>query len=103
MFREEYPELDLPNRIDIGNNVFVGAKSIVLPGTIIHDNVVIGAGSVVKGELEAGWVYAGIPARKIKRLEEYRRTCLNNGVSTKQLTSHKKKEILLSRFPRRLP
>lgn len=50
----------------IGSNVFIGAQVTLLPNTIIEDNVVVGANSVVKGRLESGWVYAGSPARKIK-------------------------------------
>ncbi|WP_174873645.1 acyltransferase [Vogesella oryzae] len=54
--------------ITVGNNVFIGAGSIVLPGSRIGDNVVVAAGSVVKGELDSGWLYAGQPARKVKPL-----------------------------------
>ncbi len=50
----------------INNNVFVGSNCVILPGTIIHHNVVIGAGSIVKGELEENSIYAGIPCKKIK-------------------------------------
>jgi len=53
--------------VAIGNNVFIGANSTILPGAIINDNVVIGAGSVVKGELTPNGVYAGVPARLIRR------------------------------------
>lgn len=35
-------------KVNIGNNVFIGAGSIILPNTIIGDNVILGAGSVVK-------------------------------------------------------
>lgn len=38
------------NPIKIGNNVWIGANSIILCGTTIGDNCVIGAGSVVKGD-----------------------------------------------------
>ena len=55
----------------IGNNVFVGMDSIILMGTHIGDNVVIGAGSVVKGVIESNSVYAGNPAKKICTLEEF--------------------------------
>jgi acetyltransferase-like isoleucine patch superfamily enzyme len=51
--------------IVIKNNVFIGANCTILPGTIIHDHVVVGAGSVVKGELESNSVYAGVPCKKI--------------------------------------
>lgn len=52
----------------IGNNVFIGANSVILPGTKIPDNVVIGASSLVKGVLEGNAIYAGNPARLIKSL-----------------------------------
>lgn len=55
----------------IGNNVFVGMDSIILMGTHIGDNVVIGAGSVVIGVIESNSVYAGNPAKKICTLEEF--------------------------------
>ena len=52
--------------VRIKNNVFIGANCVILPGTIINDNVVVGAGSVVKGELEENSIYAGVPCRKIR-------------------------------------
>ncbi|WP_051640851.1 DapH/DapD/GlmU-related protein [Thiomicrorhabdus sp. Milos-T2] len=59
--------------IKIGNKVFIGTRCIITPGAVIEDNVVIGAGSLVHGTLESGWVYAGIPAKKIKTINEYGR------------------------------
>ena len=52
-------------RVEIGNRVFIGAGSIVLPGVSIGDDVVIGAGSVVTHSVPSGRVYAGNPAREI--------------------------------------
>ena len=48
----------------IGNNVFVGAGSIILMGCSIGDNTVIGAGSICKGEIQENSVYAGNHARE---------------------------------------
>lgn len=56
----------------IGDNVFVGAKSIILPNTIIGDNVVIGAGSIVGGEIPSNTVVAGAPAKVIQSYEEFK-------------------------------
>ena len=56
----------------IGNNVFIGMRSIILQGTNIGDNVIIGAGSVVSGKVESNSVYAGNPAKKICSLEEHK-------------------------------
>lgn len=58
-------------RVTIGNNVFVGAKSIILPNTTIGDDVVIGAGSVVHGDIPSGVVIAGTPARVLGDIESF--------------------------------
>ena len=55
----------------IGNNVFVGAGSIILPGVTIGDNVVIGAGSVVSKDIPAGSVAVGNPAQVVKPLSVF--------------------------------
>ena len=59
--------------IRIGNNVFVGARAIILPGTVIEDNVVIGAGAVVRGKICGDSVVVGNPAKKICSLSEWAR------------------------------
>ena len=58
-------------RVTIGNNVFIGAESVVLPGVTIGDNVIIGANSTVTHDIPPGFVAAGAPARIICSLEEY--------------------------------
>lgn len=55
----------------IGNNVFIGAGAIVLPGVTIGDNVVIGAGSIVAKDIPNNSVAVGNPARVVKSLEEF--------------------------------
>lgn len=57
--------------VKIGNNVFIGVNSVILPNTTIGDGAIIGAGSVVSGNLEANSVYAGAPARKIATKDEF--------------------------------
>lgn len=58
-------------RVTIGNNVFIGAESVVLPGVTIGDNVIIGANSTVTHDIPDGMVAAGSPARVMCTLEEY--------------------------------
>lgn len=55
----------------IGNNVFIGMNSIILMGSNVGDNVIIGAGSVVSGHIPSNVVVAGNPARVIRTLEEH--------------------------------
>lgn len=58
-------------RVVIGNRVFIGANTVVLPNVNIGDDVIIGANSTVSRSLESGFVYAGSPAKKISSIEEF--------------------------------
>jgi maltose O-acetyltransferase len=55
--------------IHVGDNVWIGAAAIILPGVSIGDRAVIGAGSVVSRDIPADTVAAGVPARVIKNRE----------------------------------
>lgn len=50
----------------IGNDVWVGANSVILAGLKIGDGSVIGAGSVVTKNIPPYEIWAGVPAKKIK-------------------------------------
>ena len=56
--------------ITIGNDCWFGGSVTILPGVTIHDNVVVGAGSVVTHDLESGYVYVGNPAKKLKAIKK---------------------------------
>ena len=58
-------------RVTIGDNVFIGAESVVLPGVTIGSNVIVGANSTVTHDVPDNTVVAGSPARVICSLEEY--------------------------------
>lgn len=57
--------------VQVGNNVFIGANTIVLCNTRIGDNVIVGAGSVVTHDIPSNSVYAGNPAKFVCTFEEY--------------------------------
>ena len=57
--------------ITIGDNVFIGSKTIILYDVTIGSNVIIGAGSVVTKDIPDGSVCAGIPCRKIGEFEDF--------------------------------
>ena len=58
-------------KVTIGNRVFVGASTIILPGVTIGNDVVIGAGSVVTRDIPDGVVAVGNPAKVVASLEEF--------------------------------
>lgn len=57
--------------IHIGKECFIGMKSFILPGTTIGNNCIIGAGSVVSGNIPDNCVYAGNPVRFIAHTSEW--------------------------------
>ncbi|MEL6519322.1 MAG: acyltransferase [Pseudomonadota bacterium] len=49
----------------IGNDVWLGTRAIVLPGATIGDGAIIGAGSIVRGDIPAMAIAVGAPARVV--------------------------------------
>jgi acetyltransferase-like isoleucine patch superfamily enzyme len=56
--------------VEIRNNVFIGANSIILKGVVIGEKSIIGAGSVVTKQISANEIWAGNPARFIRKIEK---------------------------------
>lgn len=52
--------------VKIGNNVWIGGRSVINPGVTIGDNVVIASGSVVVKDVPDNAVVGGVPAKLIK-------------------------------------
>ena len=66
--RSKKAQYNLP--IYIGDNVWIGAGSIILPGVRIGDNTVIGAGSVVTKDIPSNVVAVGNPCRVLREINE---------------------------------
>lgn len=92
------PNLDLFGQIIIQNNVFIGLNTIILPGTEIGENTIVGAGSVVKGKLNKNSVYAGVPAKYLFSIEEYYQKNINMLDNTYFLKSNEKKTFLEKKY-----
>lgn len=56
--------------ITIGDNVWIGGSSVILPGVTIGNNVVIGAGSVVTKDIPDNVIAVGNPCRVIRKITE---------------------------------
>ena len=68
-------------KINVGNNVFIGINSIILPGVNIQDNVIIAAGSVVTKSIPNGKIVGGNPAKIIGDFKDYEDKVLQNYIS----------------------
>ncbi|MDZ4297749.1 MAG: acyltransferase [Moraxellaceae bacterium] len=73
--------------VNIGNNVFIGVNSIIMPGIKIGDNVIIGAGSVVTKNFPDGSIVAGNPAKVIGDFSDYEKKVKSNFVNDCELTN----------------
>ena len=64
--------------VTIGDNVFIGYGSVILPNTTIGNNVIVGAGSIVTKDIPDNSVVAGNPAKVIMTLDDYLKKQKNN-------------------------
>lgn len=72
VLRYKYSELfNSLKRITIGDNVFIGVDSIILPGTVIGNNCIVGAGAIVSGCFPENKVIVGNPARVLCSIEDF--------------------------------
>lgn len=68
-FIKDYNNLS-PNtkgNIEIGNDVWIGRRAIILPGVKIGDGVIIGAGAVVTKDVSPYTIVGGVPAKEIRK------------------------------------
>ncbi len=66
--RSRQAQYNLP--VNIGDNVWIGAGSVILPGVTVGDNTVIGAGSIVTKDIPANVVAYGNPCRVVREIGE---------------------------------
>jgi acetyltransferase-like isoleucine patch superfamily enzyme len=97
--RSTHPGAYLYGRIHVADDCFLGAHSVLLLGARVGAGSVIGSGSIVTGEIPAGVVAVGAPAKPIKTVEEYIAEKRQLWVDTGGLTPEKKRELLLRQLP----
>lgn len=92
-------------RIIIKDNVFIGRNTTILRGVNIGENVIVGACSLVNKSLEPNAVYAGVPAKRICSIEEFKTKFLGEMPEYDEINyrKNKKDEILkiVDKFPKR--
>jgi acetyltransferase-like isoleucine patch superfamily enzyme len=97
--RARYPNAYLYGRIQVADDCFIGAHSVLLPGARVGVGSVIGSGSIVTGEIPAGVVAIGAPAKPVKTVEDYIQGKRDLWVDTRGLAPDAKRELLHRRLP----
>lgn len=75
----------LYRKVEIGNNIFIGTKSIIMPGVKINNNVIVAAGSVVTKSVPEGKIVGGNPAKIIGDYNLYKQRVLSSYVSDEDM------------------
>lgn len=71
ILRKEEPDLEWTAPITVGNDVYIGLRTMIMPGVNIGSRVIIGAGSIVTKDIPDNSVAVGVPARVIKTVDKY--------------------------------
>lgn len=71
LYRHLIPDLEITKPIKVGDYVYIGYRSIIMPGVTIGNNCIIAAGSVVTKDVPDNSVVGGVPAKIIKSSFEY--------------------------------
>lgn len=97
LFRDKIPDLEITKPIKVGNNVYIGVRSIILPGVNIGNECIIAAGSIVTKDVPDNSVVGGVPARIIKTTSDYLNNIKNNSLHLGHLKG-KEKDYALRKY-----
>ena len=78
IFREEIGEKETYGKVKIGNNVFIGMNSVILPNVTIGNEVIVGAGSIVTRNIPSNSIVLGNPAKVLTKASVSKRFMLHN-------------------------
>lgn len=76
--QEKYKHTVKFGRINVGDNCFIGARSVILPNVTIGNNSIVAAGAVVSKNIPSGEVWGGVPAKFIMTTVAYAEKCFAN-------------------------
>jgi acetyltransferase-like isoleucine patch superfamily enzyme len=94
VLRQEFPSVDVVGEIVVGDNCFIGLRAILLPGVTVGDNCVIAAGAVVNRDIPDGSIAAGVPARVVSSLADYRERALAKAIHVRGLPPSQKRAAI---------
>lgn len=100
ILRQFQPDLELTKPIVVGNDVYIGINTIILPGVNIGNRCIIAAGSVVTKDVPDNSVVGGVPAKFIKTVDDYFEKAKAGSLKLGHLSAKEKAEALKKMFGR---
>lgn len=98
ILRKEVPDLEWTAPITIGNDVYLGVRTLIMPGVHIGNRVIIGAGSIVTRDIPDNSVAAGVPAKVIKTVDDYLGQMIKKSLKCGHLSGRDKEAVLKQIF-----
>lgn len=98
ILRGEEPTLEITAPITIGDDVYIGINTTIMPGVKIGSRVIIGAGSIVTKDIPNNSVVAGIPAKKLKSVDEYLEIAKKKSLGFGHLSAKEKESAIKKHF-----
>ncbi len=93
--RKKHPDFDVFGKVTIGDWVYIGTNSLIMPGVTIGDGALIAAGSVVTKSVPPGVVVGGNPAKILSTVDNYIEHNKPFNLHSKKLNAIEKKKLLL--------
>ena len=90
------PNVDYFGKIEIGDYVSIEEDCKILPGVKIGNNVIVGAGSIVTKSIPDGWMVAGNPCKHVGYTDEWYHKVKEKDLQSKNMNDDEKKRFLLS-------
>lgn len=94
--RVKYPKFDVFGKVVIGDRVYIGTNSLIMPGVKIGNSSMVAAGSVVTKSVPPNMVVGGNPARILCTVDEYIERNKTFDLESKGLSYEQKRTFLLS-------
>jgi acetyltransferase-like isoleucine patch superfamily enzyme len=94
ILRKDHPDLEWTAPITVGDDVYIGVRSLIMPGVSIGNRCIIGAGSIVTRDVPDNSVAIGVPARVVRSVDEYLESMLAKSLRCGHLPAQEKADAI---------
>ncbi len=88
-------KVDLFGKVKVGDNCFIGIRSVIMRNVTIGNNCIVGAGAVVTKDVPDNSIVAGVPAKVIGNIDDWYEKVKDEVHFTKDMTPDEKKDYCM--------